>query len=124
MILQCYLLGDIEEIAEKKLVEIEGIGLDSDILKVAHHGSNSSSIDSFLEAVSPEIATISVGIDNLFGHPSQDVIGRLENHTNLIYRTDENGEITIKVNRNKIVKIDTKLNNDIENEKMLYLYKM
>lgn len=77
--------GDIEEEAEKQIVSkyknVEYNGenvLRSDILKVAHHGSKSSSIQEFIELVKPEIALIGVGKNNNFGHPNGDVINRLE----------------------------------------------
>lgn len=73
--------GDIEEIAEKVILEkYKGTKvLQSTILKVAHHGSKSSSIEKFLDAVKPKIALIGVGEKNTFGHPSQGVLERLEN---------------------------------------------
>ena len=75
------LTGDIEEIAEKQILEEYKNSniLKSTILKVAHHGSKSSSTQSFLEKVQPKIALIGVGKDNTFGHPSEDVIERLIN---------------------------------------------
>lgn len=71
--------GDIEEIAEKQIIEEYKNSniLKSEILKVAHHGSKSSSIQSFLEKVKPKIALIGVGKDNTFGHPNDEVIERL-----------------------------------------------
>ena len=70
--------GDIEEIAEKQIVEIYNENLKSDILKVAHHGSKTSTIKSFLEYVKPKIALIGVGKDNKFGHPNKEIINKLE----------------------------------------------
>ena len=74
--------GDIEEIAEKSILQEyrnnQGI-LNSTILKVAHHGSKSSSIQEFLDVVRPKIALIGVGENNKFGHPNENVIKRLEN---------------------------------------------
>ena len=77
--------GDIEEEAEKQIIsrykDIKYNGeniLKSDILKVAHHGSKSSSIQEFVELVKPEIALIGVGKNNNFGHPNGDVINRLK----------------------------------------------
>lgn len=84
--------------------------LDVDILKVAHHGSKSSSSFSFLEAVTPKIALISLGIDNKFGHPSEEIIERLKNINCKIYRTDECGEISLKVYKNGKIKIDRHIN--------------
>ena len=76
-----YILGyKIEEIAEEKLVEAYGKAstLKSTILKVAHHGSKTSTTEGFLELVSPQIALIGVGKNNLYGHPNSDVIGGLK----------------------------------------------
>ena len=100
--------GDIEEIAEKRLIELyeESEKLKSTILKVAHHGSKSSSIDKFLELVNPKIALVGVGEDNNFGHPNQSVLERIGEYTNKIYRTDINGEIEIIYNSREI-KINT-----------------
>ena len=70
--------------------------LRSDILKVPHHGSETSLIEEFLAEVSPEKAVISVGQDNKFGHPSLRTIKRLERMGVEILRTDEMGDIKIK----------------------------
>lgn len=72
--------GDIEEIAEKELIKLysKTNKLRADILKVAHHGSKSSTIDSFLKLVNPRISLIGVGATNTFGHPNIGVLERLE----------------------------------------------
>ena len=73
--------GDIEEIAEKKILHIYKNDLDilqSCVLKVAHHGSKSSSTEEFLKAVNGEVAIIGVGENNMFGHPSNVVLERLQ----------------------------------------------
>lgn len=105
------LTGDIEKIAENEILkEYENSNiLNANILKVAHHGSKSSSINKFLEKVKPQIALIGVGEKNTFGHPNTGVINRLQNLNAKIYRTDENGEITIKIDDKGKVKIKTKL---------------
>ena len=74
------LTGDIEEIAERQILEEYKNSniLKSVVLKVAHHGSKSSSIQSFLDKVQPPIALIGVGENNTFGHPNRGVIERLE----------------------------------------------
>ena len=102
--------GDIEEKTEKSLVEKYGKKLKADILKVAHHGSKTSSISEFLELVKPQIALIGVGKNNSFGHPNDGVIQRLDNLKTRIFRTDEMGEIDIKINNNGDIKIDKKIN--------------
>lgn len=75
------LTGDIEKIAEERLIRKykDTNKLQANILKVAHHGSKSSSIQQFLDEVKPEIALIGVGEKNTFGHPNDGVIERLEN---------------------------------------------
>ncbi len=74
---------------------------------MAHHGSNTSSIREFIDAVKPQIALIGVGENNMYGHPSDEVISRLQSFGTKIYRTDECGEITIEVNKNgKIIDIN------------------
>lgn len=75
------LTGDIEEIAEKQILEEykDTKTLQATILKVAHHGSKTSSTQTFLEEVKPKIALIGVGANNTFGHPNNGVIERLEN---------------------------------------------
>ena len=97
--------GDIEEIAEKTILKkYKGSKLlKSTILKVAHHGSKTSSSKEFISAVQPQIALIGVGSNNKFGHPSNVTIENLKNINCKIYRTDKDGEISIKVDNNKIV---------------------
>ena len=100
--------GDIEEVAENRICEMyeDTNKLNATILKVAHHGSKTSSTQSFLELVNPKIAFIGVGANNNFGHPNDEVIERLKQYTNLIYRTDECGEISIIVNRRGRIKLN------------------
>lgn len=98
--------GDIEEIAEKAILkEYKNSNiLKSTILKVAHHGSNTSSTEEFLKMVMPQISIIGAGPNNKFGHPSGEIIKRLESYGTDIYRTDLHGEITIKINKNGKIK--------------------
>ena len=73
--------GDIEEVAEKKILSVYSDNLDSlkaTVLKVAHHGSKSSSTEKFLKAVNSKVAIIGVGENNMFGHPSNVVLERLQ----------------------------------------------
>lgn len=65
------------------------------VLKVGHHGSNTSSSKKFLNEVKPEIAVISVGTGNMYGHPKQTTLNKLTKIGAKIYRTDENGTVTI-----------------------------
>lgn len=100
--------GDIEEIAEKAILAEYSKNkniLKADVLKVAHHGSKTSSTIDFLKAVKPNYAVIGVGKDNNFGHPSDITIQNLKDMGVKIYRTDEIGEIEIKgITKNKIKK--------------------
>ena len=86
--------GDIEETEEREIKEAD-FNINSTILKAGHHGSKTSTTDLFLEAVSPEVAVITVGEDNKFGHPALEVIDRLLENNIEIYRTDLNGDIVI-----------------------------
>ena len=86
------LTGDAPQSIEKKMVAQE-IDLSSQVLKIGHHGSKNSSSDIFLEKVNPEIVVIQVGRDNTYGHPSQEVLGKLEKYGIMILRTDEQGDI-------------------------------
>lgn len=72
--------GDIEKIAEEEIIKTytKTNKLNTNIIKIAHHGSKTSSIQEFLNLVKPQIALIGVGKDNNFGHPNDDVIKRLE----------------------------------------------
>ena len=91
--------GDIEKSEQNLLDKYKKGELKSDVLKIAHHGSKTSSSKGLLEEVKPKIALIGVGENNTFGHPNSCVIKRLENINSKIYRTDEMGEIEIRVNR-------------------------
>ncbi len=93
--------GDIEE-SEKELLNYN---LKSSVLKISHHGSKTSTSQEFLNKVNPKIALIGVGKDNKFGHPSQEILEKISKLNCKIYRTDEMGEITIKVNENGKIKI-------------------
>ena len=86
--------ADIREEVEFELIR-QRANLRSTVLKVAHHGSDTSTTTQFLTAVAPEIAMISVGANNPFGHPSPDVMNRLIDTLgdNNVYRTDEDGTI-------------------------------
>ena len=103
--------GDIEKEAEENILDIYNKKeLKADILKVAHHGSKTSSSYEFLNAVSPKIALIGVGENNTFNHPSDITIKNLEKLNVKIYRTDKNGEIEIKVKNKNDIKIKTNIN--------------
>jgi competence protein ComEC len=88
------LAGDAERAVEDRMLSQEEIGR-ADVLKVAHHGSRTSSTEEFLDAVSPSFGVISVGLDNSYGLPNTDVIERLESRHAAVYRTDRDGQITV-----------------------------
>jgi len=82
--------GDAETVNESAMIDA-GLDLKADVLKVGHHGSNSSSSISFLQAINPEYAVISVGEGN--GHPTDNTLLKLKNQGSTIYRTDQSGTI-------------------------------
>jgi competence protein ComEC len=88
------LTGDMEKPMEARLLNLE-TNLHSDVLKVGHHGSKTSTIQPFLDAVSPSIALISDGFENSFGHPHKDVLARLHDRHAAVLRTDLDGLITV-----------------------------
>ncbi len=88
------LTGDIEAKGELAMVE-SGLLTKVDVLKIAHHGSKSSSELKILELLRPEISVISVGAKNSFGHPHQIVLDRLEIIKSRVLRTDEHGKIKL-----------------------------
>lgn len=101
--------GDIEEKAEQALISKYSNTdiLKSTILKAAHHGSKSSSTEKFLNFVKPQITLIGVSQNNKYGHPSKIILERLNKLNSRIYKTSENGEITIKVRNSRNYKIKT-----------------
>jgi len=84
--------GDSYKSVEKKLLEKM---IDSDVLKVGHHGSKTSTSEEFLKEVSPEIAVISVGKENHYGHPHPETLAVLNKHDIKVIRTDQKGDIRI-----------------------------
>ena len=88
------LAGDAEEQTEHRLLTKE-VDLRSRVLKVGHHGSKYASAGDFLNRVKPEVAIVSCGAWNRYGHPSQAVLDRLRAANVKLYRTDLQGEITI-----------------------------
>jgi len=98
--------GDVSSEVEKKLMQdhalgaFENRGVDlpsTEIIKIAHHGSNDSTSEEFLRFLGVETAAISCGKNNLYGHPSDDVLTRLQTVNAKVYRTDKNGNITITI---------------------------
>jgi competence protein ComEC len=89
------LMGDLERAEEQRLLD-SGRPLHSDVLKVGHHGSRTSTTQPFLDAVAPTVAVVSAGFENSFGHPHPDVIARLEARHSTILRTDLDGLAAIR----------------------------
>ena len=88
------LSGDAEEQTEHRLLT-KDLNLEAKVLKVAHHGSKYASTADFLKRVKPEIAIVSCGAWNRYGHPAQSVLDRLKGAGVKVYRTDLQGEVTI-----------------------------
>lgn len=91
------LSGDISAVVEDRLIRT-GTLSDVDVLKVGHHGSISSTSEEYLDAVRPEIAVISVGQGNKFGHPHPSVLRRLRERGVEVMRTDELGDVELVSN--------------------------
>jgi competence protein ComEC len=89
-------MADVREEGERELL-LRGTELQSTVLKVGHHGSNTSTCEEFLAAVDPQVAIISVGADNPFGHPHDEVMERLTQSVGEdgIYLTSEHGTIEL-----------------------------
>src|SRR4030095_7375223 len=88
------LTGDVEKRVEGEMVQRHA-SLDSDVLKVAHHGSRSSSLPEFLDRVSAVVAVISVAENSPFGHPHSEVLDELKKRHIAVFRTDQNGAVSI-----------------------------
>ncbi len=86
------LMGDCEREDEEAILN-SGYYVNSDLLKVSHHGSNDSTSYAFLYQVMPKYAVISVGADNLYGHPTEEVLSRLRDEGATVFRTDIQGDI-------------------------------
>lgn len=86
--------GDINAVAEEELIT-SNLLMDYDILKVAHHGSDSSTSLEFLEVTRPEYAIISCGINNVYGHPHEDTLDRLKEYNCVVYSTNRVGAVRI-----------------------------
>jgi len=100
--------GDAYKSVERELVE-KKINLDSDILKVGHHRSKTSTCEEFLEAVLPDIAVIQVG-ESKYSHPHPEVLERLEKFDINVLRTDQVGDIKI-ISDGKNYKYETTISN-------------
>ena len=94
--------GDAEEPAEEIILQND-FDLSVEVLKVGHHGSETSTSDAFLSAVNPKVAIISVGEGNKYNHPSSITLNKLLNKGIQVYRTDEIGTITLEIDGENIV---------------------
>ena len=88
------LMGDAEAVTERELLDIPAM-LEADVIKIAHHGSDTSSHPLFIETVDPEIAVITCGFANSYGHPHDETLETLSAVGASVYRTDIHGAITI-----------------------------
>ncbi len=94
--------GDAGEVIEKEIL-LKGINFQANIFKVSHHGSVSANSQNFLKEIKPQVAVISVGALNKFGHPSALIIDRLRQLPVDIYRTDKDGTVNFLANYKTIV---------------------
>ena len=86
--------GDAEKKAERAILK-SGADVDSDVMKVGHHGSSTSTGESFLEAVSPEICIIQCGEGNKYGHPHRETLDMIEGYGAKLYSNEKNGTIVV-----------------------------
>jgi len=91
-------MGDAETLVEEDL----GQNVKADVIKIGHHGSDTSSSIDFVKKVNPSLGIISVGKDNTYQHPSKEIIKRWETIGTKIYRTDEEGTIILEADGNEI----------------------
>jgi competence protein ComEC len=96
------LTGDAEGPEEDWLLEHDAGALEADVLKVAHHGSRTSTTPPFLAAVRPRLALVSVGAHNTYGHPDADVMQRLHAAGAQLLRTDRAGTIVVRTDGRRI----------------------
>lgn len=97
--------GDAEKEVESEVIS-KNLNLKSDVLKLGHHGSSTSSCSSFFNKVNPSIAIISLGSNNKYGHPSKETTDLLKNNNTTVYRTDFNKTIVLSSNGNEISKLN------------------
>ncbi len=97
--------GDANSTVEKRMME-DGINLDCDVYKAAHHGSKYSNHLNFLQFITPDYVAISCGELNSYGHPHSDAVKNFKSTDALVFRTDIDGDITFYVEDGKI-RVDT-----------------
>lgn len=94
--------GDAEWEAEHDLLDA-GVDVSANVLRVGHHGSNTSTSYQFLRAVAPQYGIISVGKDNTYGHPDEETLSRLEDADVIVMRTDQLGTIVCYSNGTELI---------------------
>ena len=94
--------GDAEKEVESEVLNKYKDKLNSDVIKFGHHGSSTSSSQSFIEAVSPSCGIISCGVDNSYGHPHKEILNIIQDMNIKSYRTDTQGQITVTSDGNNI----------------------
>ncbi|WP_085449737.1 ComEC/Rec2 family competence protein [Halalkalibacter krulwichiae] len=100
--------GDLEEEGERRLLS-RYPGLEVDILKAGHHGSRTSTTEIFVKQLEPQLVLISAGRQNRFGHPHPEVTDRLQEFEIPVLRTDLNGAIELRLNKEQL-KVRSALN--------------
>ena len=95
-------MGDASSAVEEQLLAEKTVVF-ADVIKIAHHGSNTASSDKFIKTVAPEFAVISCGRNNQFGHPSSETLNVLKKNEVELFRTDTGGTIVLYSNGRKIV---------------------
>ncbi|MGH7501213.1 MAG: DNA internalization-related competence protein ComEC/Rec2 [Longimicrobiales bacterium] len=98
-------LGDAPRSVENRIVARFGSGIASDVIKVGHHGSRTSTGDSLLLATHPRIALVAVGLRNRYGHPSPDVMTRLARNGVRVLRTDVNGSLVVRASADGLLEV-------------------
>lgn len=112
-------MGDAEKEAEEELLSAYST-LHADVIKVSHHGSRTSSTQSFIEQVQPQYAVISAGLNNRYGHPHPEVLDILENNGVRVYRTDRQGAVHFIFGRASKGTFKTVLQYDITENDVLH----
>lgn len=100
------LMGDAPEAIEKYIVSLDGGALKSDILKIGHHGSKTSTSNELLGLAAPSVAIASLGADNRYGHPHAEVVERLQKFEIPFLRTDEEGTVVYRSNGKIFKRVD------------------
>ena len=93
-------MEDAGVIREKEIINNSNIR-NIDFLKVGYHGSDTSSSKDFIQSIKPKYSVISVGKNNKYGHPKESVLNNFQNSK--IYRTDLNGSVEVKINKNEYI---------------------